>query len=357
MSSASAGEMLWVGRRSGPLGGASADPFGPGLEVWPRLSSTGLRRRGSALGTAHLYTKEPYESQTIGGSPADQDRPSLPVNGVRYQATETVNRTAPAPSFETATLWARTRAIVADVVIVSILQAVINAVFGSEYITNVITAPGTSGGFSAFDSTTTVGDFWLWVAAIGYFALFEGLFGQTPGKAIVGIRVTDLRGRRASWRAVLIRNVLRVIDSFPSVYVVGVLIARYSVRRQRLGDHVAGTIVVPIRVAAEAQLSQAERQRGLRIVVAVTGLFIVGCAAFSYYGRPPIVIGNAARLGQLPGGRVGSYSLGAAQWKGSSITYPIQYTLTSGKNCAGQVTLGWHGFFESWQLSSEEGSC
>jgi uncharacterized RDD family membrane protein YckC len=276
---------------------------------------------------------------------------------VRYQATETVNRLAPAPSIETATLWARTRAIIADVIIVSILQAVVNAVFGSEYITNLITAPGTSGGFSAFNSTTTVGDFWLWVVAIGYFGLFEGLFGQTPGKAIVGIRVTDLGGRRAGWRAVLIRNVLRLIDSFPAVYLVGALIACFSVRRQRLGDHVAGTIIVPIRVAADAQLSPAERQRGLRIVVAVIILFIVGAAAFSYFGRPPIVVGNAARLGQLPGGRVGSYSLGEAQWKGSSVTYPIQYRLTSGKNCTGQVTLEWHGFFEGWQLSSEEGSC
>ena len=153
-----------------------------------------------------MYTKEPYESQTIGGSPADQDRPSLSVNWGRLPGTETVNPTAPAQSIETATLWARTRAIIADVIIVSILQAVINAVFGSEYVTNVITAPGTSGGFSAFNSTTTVGDFWLWVVAIGYFSVFEGLFGQTPGKAIVAIRVTDLGGRRASWRAVLIRN-------------------------------------------------------------------------------------------------------------------------------------------------------
>ena len=69
------------------------------------------------------------------------------------------------------------------------------------------------------------------------------------------------------------------------------------------------------------------------------------------------MIGNAARLGQLPGGRVGSYSLGAAQWNGSSVTYRIQYTLTSGKGCTGSVTLDWNGFFQGWQLSGAQASC
>ena len=240
----------------------------------------------------------------------------------------------------------------------SILQAVINAVFGSQYITSGVTDPSATGGFSSYTSATTVGDFWLWVVAIGYFSLFEGLFGQTPGKAIVGLRVTDLNGRRAGWRAVLIRNVLRVIDSFPGIYLLGALIARFSARRQRLGDHVAGTIVVPTRVAIDASLTQTERQRGLRVVMAVAVLFIVAAAAFSYYGRPPIVVGDAGRLGQLPGGgRVGSYSLGDAQWNGSSVTYPIQYTLTSGKNCSGKVTLEWDGFFQGWHVSAVEANC
>lgn len=258
----------------------------------------------------------------------------------------------------TASLWARTRAIIVDVLIVSILQAVINAVFGSQYVTSGVAGPTATGGFSSYTSTTTVGDFWLWVVAIAYFSLFEGLFGQTPGKAIVGIRVTDLTGRRPGWRAVLIRNVLRVIDSFPGIYLLGALIARFSQRRQRLGDHIAGTIVVPTRVATDAGLTQPERQRGLRIVTAVVVLFIAGAAAFSYLGRPPIVVGNAARLGQLPGGsRVGGYSLGDGQWNGSSVTYPIQYSLTSGKNCSGTVTLEWNGFFQGWHVSGVQANC
>ena len=162
---------------------------------------------------------------------------------------------APPSVVETATLWARTRAIIVDLVVVSVIQAVINGVFGSERITNAIIDPSTTGGYSSYTSTTSVDGFWLWAAAIAYFSLLEGLFGDTLGKAVVGIKVTDLMGRPAGWRAVLIRNTVRIIDSFPGFYLVGALVARFSPRRQRIGDHVAGTLVVPARVVVGSGLS------------------------------------------------------------------------------------------------------
>jgi uncharacterized RDD family membrane protein YckC len=160
-----------------------------------------------------------------------------------------VSSNAPAAGIETSSLWARTLAIVVDLFFVSVIQGVINGVFGSEHITNAILEPSTSGGYSSYTSSTTVDGVWLWVAAIMYFALLEGLFGDTVGKAVVGIRVTDLNGRPASWRAVVIRNVLRVIDYLPGFYLVGALVAGFSPRRQRIGDHLAGTLVVPNRAA------------------------------------------------------------------------------------------------------------
>ncbi len=116
-----------------------------------------------------------------------------------------VSSNAPAAGIETASLWARTLAIVVDLFFVSVIQGVINGVFGSEHITNAILEPSTSGGYSSYTSSTTVDGVWLWVAAIMYFALLEGLFGDTVGKAVLGIGVTDLNGRPASWRAVVIR--------------------------------------------------------------------------------------------------------------------------------------------------------
>lgn len=245
-----------------------------------------------------------------------------------------------------------------DLFIVSVIQAVINGVFGSEHITNAILDPSTSGGYSTFSSTTTVDGMWLWVAAIAYFALLEGLFGNTLGKAVVGIQVTDLHGQQAGWGAVLIRNVLRVIDYQPGFYLVGALTARFSARRQRVGDHVAGTLVVPARAVVGPGLSADQRRKRVLVLLGVIVLFAASCFAFAYWGRPPIVLGDAARRGQFPGGRATSFEYGQADWRGGSVSYPVTYTLAgSGKRCTGRITLDWYGFPTGWQMSSGESDC
>ena len=255
-------------------------------------------------------------------------------------------------------MWMRTRAIVADIILVSILQAILNEAFGSEHITNAVIDSSTTGGFSSYTSTNTVDGPWLWIATISYFALLEVLFGQTVGKAIVGIKVTDLAGGRIGWRPALIRNVLRVIDWFPGFYLLGALVARFSPRRQRLGDHLAGTIVLPSGLATGPPLTKEERRRRIALVLAITAIFIGCSAAFAYYGRPPIALENTARVGQLSGGRVANFQHGAAQWHGGSVTIPVTYTLaSSGKNCSGQVTLDWSGFLGGWHVSSEDSNC
>jgi uncharacterized RDD family membrane protein YckC len=76
-----------------------------------------------------------------------------------------------------------------------------------------------------------------------YYWVFEGLFGATLGKAIVGIAVSAGDDGRCGMKRSLIRNLLRAVDGL-GVYLIGFLIALFSKRRQRLGDHVAGTCVV-----------------------------------------------------------------------------------------------------------------
>ena len=68
--------------------------------------------------------------------------------------------------------------------------------------------------------------------------------GQTPGKRIAGVRVIGRLGGAPDIGAILIRNAFRLIDSLPSFYVVGLLAAFLSPRRQRLGDMAAGTLLV-----------------------------------------------------------------------------------------------------------------
>ena len=87
----------------------------------------------------------------------------------------------------------------------------------------------------------------------GYFALFEWLWnGQTPGKRMLKLRVIREDGRPVTvWEAAA-RNLLRLFDMMPfPFYSIGLVSVFMSSRDQRVGDFVAGTVVVRER-AAEA---------------------------------------------------------------------------------------------------------
>ena len=83
------------------------------------------------------------------------------------------------------------------------------------------------------------------LVVFGYYALFELLLnGQTPGKRYLQIRVIRDDGTPATAIDIVIRNLVRIVDALPGVYVVGGLSAVLHPQHKRLGDIVAGTIVV-----------------------------------------------------------------------------------------------------------------
>src|SRR6266581_173851 len=81
--------------------------------------------------------------------------------------------------------------------------------------------------------------------AWSYFIFLEWLGnGQTIGKRIFGLRVIADDGSPAGFTAVLVRNLVRVVDFLPSFYGLGLLAIVFTSRSQRLGDLAAGTFVV-----------------------------------------------------------------------------------------------------------------
>ncbi|MFA5683067.1 MAG: RDD family protein [Lysobacteraceae bacterium] len=70
--------------------------------------------------------------------------------------------------------------------------------------------------------------------------------GATPGKRALGIRVIAEDGAPAGFAAALARNLLRFADFLPFGYVGGLLTMLCNPRFQRLGDLVAGTLVVHV---------------------------------------------------------------------------------------------------------------
>lgn len=89
----------------------------------------------------------------------------------------------------------------------------------------------------------------------GYFALFEALMqGQTPGKKVVGIRVVKDSGRAIRPTEALTRNFMRAVDQLPGFYLFAIISVLVSKEKKRIGDYVAGTVVVHEKAAQEVYM-------------------------------------------------------------------------------------------------------
>jgi uncharacterized RDD family membrane protein YckC len=75
--------------------------------------------------------------------------------------------------------------------------------------------------------------------------LFETFWGgRTLGKRAMGIRVVRLDGSPVGFFEAAVRNLLRVIDFLPMAYAVGICALLITRRNRRIGDLLAGTVVV-----------------------------------------------------------------------------------------------------------------
>lgn len=98
----------------------------------------------------------------------------------------------------------------------------------------------------------------LFVSYWGYPILCEVYCrGQTLGKRIMGLEVRRDNGLPVGWRESMLRNLMLVADFMPVLYATGLLAMLFDRQFRRLGDIVAGTLVVyreqpPVRRAPAA---------------------------------------------------------------------------------------------------------
>jgi uncharacterized RDD family membrane protein YckC len=161
-----------------------------------------------------------------------------------------------------------------------------------------------SGVFLAFLFTA------VFLVQFGYDVLFETLAsGRTPGKRWLGLRVVRVGGGPVGFVASALRNVLRIVDSLPGFYLVGILAVLSTSKNQRLGDLAAGTIVVlerkhPPAVPAPRPVAAAEDDAGLWDTSAVTAeevatvrRFLDRRASLTPAARDRLAMEMATRLG------------------------------------------------------------
>ena len=87
--------------------------------------------------------------------------------------------------------------------------------------------------------------FIAFLVEFGYFAFFEAIWnGQTPGKRWNHLRVIMDSGRPLDAQGAVLRNLLRIVDFLPTLYVTAIITSLISPQNKRVGDYVAGTVVV-----------------------------------------------------------------------------------------------------------------
>jgi uncharacterized RDD family membrane protein YckC len=86
------------------------------------------------------------------------------------------------------------------------------------------------------------------IIAFLYFTVLEGWNGQTVGKMVLKIKVVKQADNSSiSYGEAAVRTILRIIDLIPFIapYLLAAVLIWSSEDKQRLGDRVAHTVVVP----------------------------------------------------------------------------------------------------------------
>ncbi len=122
------------------------------------------------------------------------------------------------------------------------IDGVVRALILSVFVTSVLIFSGVPG---VADLGVGVILVVLFALEWAYGAFFETMMaGRTPGKWIVGLRVVVDDGSPAAWPALVVRNLLRAVDWLPGGFALALVCMVSDARLRRVGDLVAGTMVV-----------------------------------------------------------------------------------------------------------------
>lgn len=107
----------------------------------------------------------------------------------------------------------------------------------------------TGGTFLLPGAPTPAYVFLVWVPATLIYFLYHPVLeiamrGRTPGKRIAGVRLVTREGDIPSAGALLLRNVFRLLDSLPVMYLIGLVTVVLTDQHVRIGDLAAGTLLV-----------------------------------------------------------------------------------------------------------------
>ncbi|WP_418286310.1 RDD family protein [Halorubrum sp. DTA46] len=112
-----------------------------------------------------------------------------------------------------------------------------------DIVASVIVAVVVLAVVSVVSEALAMGSFLL--ILVGWYVVSEAVWGQTPGKRLVGIKVVDTNGNEISAGPAIVRNITKIVGGSSLLFILaGVVLIADSRDNQRLGDRLAETLVV-----------------------------------------------------------------------------------------------------------------
>jgi uncharacterized RDD family membrane protein YckC len=181
---------------------------------------------------ADAPSQEQYSGTARGQVPA-QTRGQQPARGTGVQP----ERMGPVPRAQTRVTGRRVVQYLIDAFLIGIIPSLISIPFDNSNSTAVHVIGG-------------IVTFVIFVAiSFGYWVLLtHRLDGQTPAMKLLGLRVISKGGGRANIAQLSIRWICLIVDAIPYTWpftgLVGFIVILCSRDRQRIGDHLARTLVI-----------------------------------------------------------------------------------------------------------------
>jgi uncharacterized RDD family membrane protein YckC len=243
---------------------------------------------------------------------------------------------------------ARLLALLLDSIVFLVISFVINNVYG---VTQVYNWPSVGIGVGTYATIVP----WPVATAVWllYYFIPEALFGASPGKQMLRLKVVRLDGRPLGAYAIFVRNLLRPLDALPLLYLIGGVAVVWTAGSQRIGDMAAGTTVV---YRHRALMGGATRSSGAIAPVVLAAALIIAVLytiGFNYFGRPPLIV-EVEFNQHLLIGHLDTYALGRPTWGWGTVTYPLQGR-AGDQICAGSIDFKWE--FLGWSEGSSGLTC
>ncbi len=185
--------------------------------------------------------------EQFGGTPSGS-MPGQPQGGYGQQWSSQPGNASPVNREETRVTGRRIVQYLIDSFLVSLIPSLVTIPFdrSSSTVLHII------GGLVAFVLFVLIG-LWYWVIRP------HGHTGQTFGMQLLGVRVISKDGGPASMAQLFIRWICLIFDAIPYTWpftgLVGYIVILCSRNRQRIGDHLARTLVIEARPGSRSQFA------------------------------------------------------------------------------------------------------